>query len=90
MSEVIYDVDSSQLLRASGSAALTATTTLDAVEFDMSAGGNFAVAIHVSAVKTSVGDETYTFTVQGADAAGDSGDPCAGAGIPDQARADEV
>ena len=73
MSEVIYDVDSSQLLRASGSTALTATTALDAVEFDMSAGGNFAVAMHVSAVKTNVGDETYIFSVQGADAAGANG-----------------
>ena len=73
MSEVIYDVDSSQLLRAADSAALTATTTLDAVEFDMSAGGNFAVAIHVSAITTTATDEVYTFTVQGADAAGANG-----------------
>lgn len=74
MSEVIYDVDGSQLLRAAGSAAITSTTTLDAVEFDMSAGGNFAVALHVSALTTGgATSETYDFTVVGADSAGSNG-----------------
>lgn len=68
MSKAIYDAESTVLLRATGSAALTATAT-SAVDFDVDAGGAFAVVINVEAVDVS-GDGTYEFTIGGQDGDG--------------------
>lgn len=71
MSKAIYDAESTVLLRATGSAAVTATTT-SAVDFAIDAGGAFAVAINVEAVDLE-GDHAYSFSVVGQDAAGSNG-----------------
>lgn len=69
MSKAIYDAESTVLLRATGSAAVTATTT-SAVDFAIDAGGAFAVAINVESLDVADADEVYTFSVAGQDAAG--------------------
>lgn len=69
MSKAIYDAESTVLLRATGSAAITSTAT-SAVDFKIEAGGAFAVAINVEALDVADADETYSFSVVGQDAAG--------------------
>lgn len=70
MSKAIYDAGASVLLKADGSAAITSTASTSAVDFDMSAGGTFAVAVNVEALDATTGDETYTISVVGQDSAG--------------------
>jgi len=69
MSKVIYDAESTVLLRATGEAAITATES-SAVELRVDFGATFVVAINVESIETSVADEVYTFSVEGLDADG--------------------
>lgn len=62
-SKSIYDAESSVLLRAQGSAAITATTNGTAVAHDVT-GQAYNCAIHVAAVDRGNSDETYVATVQ--------------------------
>jgi len=70
MSKAIYDAEASVLLRAQGSAAVTATATDAAKAFDWEYAAGFALVVKVSDVETGVGDETYSFTVNALDPAG--------------------
>lgn len=70
MSKAIYDAEASVLLKATGSAAVTATAASDAVDFEWEAVNSFAVVVSVSDVETGAGDETYTFSVRSLDSAG--------------------
>ena len=72
MSKAIYDAESTVLLRATGSAAITASATT-AVDFSIEAGGAFAVVINVEAFDVADTDEVYTFSVVGQDSAGSNG-----------------
>lgn len=69
MSKAIYDAESTVLLKADGSAAITATAST-VVDVDVSMGGTFAVAINVEAFDVANADETYVFSVVGQDSAG--------------------
>lgn len=69
MSKAIYDAGSTVLLKADGSAAITATAST-VVDLDISLGGTFAVAINVESFDATTGDEVYTFSVAGQDSAG--------------------
>ncbi len=69
MSKVIYDAGSTVLLKATGSAAVTATASTS-VDLNIGMGGTFVVAVNVEAIKTSATDETYDFSVAGLDSAG--------------------
>lgn len=70
MSKFIYDAEASVVLKADGSAAVTATETATAVDFNWGASNGFAVGLTISAVDTGTGDETYVFSIVSLDSAG--------------------
>lgn len=74
-SEVNYIYDAEMDFRAPGSAAVTATTTFGPLKLDKMTSGRgmlknklgaegYDVVIAVSALDTTTGDETYTFSVE--------------------------
>jgi hypothetical protein len=70
MSKGIYDAESTVVLRAADSAAVTSTETGTAQVFTWDATPGFAVVLNVSAVKTSATDEAYNLSIESLDEAG--------------------